>query len=130
MKRPTKEYLDYMQSDAWNDKRLERLALDGYTCQDCGADDKPLDVHHESYERFGNEHMLDLTSLCRRCHDYRHGKIYISFMPCPTCLQILPITIQKIRILRHDIMRLVCTDGHVRTYNNESDTARHYRKIW
>jgi hypothetical protein len=126
----TKEYIDYLQSEAWNQKRLERLQLDGYICQDCGAVDKALDVHHTSYDNFRNEPMCDLISLCRRCHNYRHGKIQIAFFNCPTCLEFLPISIQKIRIMKHDIMKLVCADGHVRTYNDESDTARYYRKIW
>jgi len=121
-KPPSKEYTDYMQSEAWNTKRLERLMLDDYECQDCGARDKPLDVHHVSYEYFKNEPMVDLISVCRTCHDSRHGKVKIAFMNCPTCLEFLPITIQRIKLMKHSVIKYVCVDGHVRTYNDDTYT--------
>lgn len=128
-KPPSKEYLSYINSPAWNIKRVERLHYDDYTCQDCGATSQSLDVHHLTYKRFRHERTTDLVSLCRRCHDYRHGKIYISYFPCPTCLQVIPITIQKIRLLRHDIMRLICADGHVTTYNDDDQRAASIKRL-
>jgi len=128
-KPPSKEYLSYINSPAWDEKRKERLALDGYTCQDCGVNGCALDVHHLNYKRFRHEPMSDLVTVCRRCHNYRHGKYYVSFLICPTCLQFLPITIQKIRLLRHDIMRLICADGHVTTYNDDDQRAASIKRL-
>ena len=117
-KPPSKEYLEYMQSNAWDDLRKFRLFYDSYTCQDCGVTGKPLDVHHLTYDRFGHEFIDDVVSLCRTCHNFRHGKVKIAFMNCPTCLQFLPVTIQKIKLMKHDLIKYVCADGHVRTYND------------
>src|SRR5574341_2115 len=33
----------------------------------CG--EKPIDVHHKTYERIGNERLSDLIPLCRKHHD-------------------------------------------------------------
>jgi hypothetical protein len=129
MKRRTKEYYDYLQSEAWAIKRRERLHIDGYTCQDCGENQRPLDMHHLTYKRLGNERMSDLLTLCRRCHDYRHGKIMVSVFNCPTCLQFIPITVQRIRMLRHDTMRLKCADGCVRLYDETHDMAKQIKRL-
>lgn len=40
-------------------------------CEDCGAR-RPLDVHHRTYKRIGNERPEDLVAVCRRCHKERH----------------------------------------------------------
>lgn len=121
-KPPSKEYLEYMQSPEWDERRKARLYLDDYMCQDCGAIDKPLDVHHITYDHFTDEPMCDLVSVCRTCHNFRHGKVKIAFMNCPTCLQFLPVAIQKIKLMKHDIIKYVCSDGHVRTYNDDTYT--------
>lgn len=34
---------------------------------------KRLDVHHLTYERFGKELLADLQILCRKCHDEVHA---------------------------------------------------------
>jgi 5-methylcytosine-specific restriction endonuclease McrA len=65
-------YLDYLASDAWKAIRRRVLARDKWTCQDCNA--RAGDVHHETYDRFGHEELDDLASLCRSCHDVRHGR--------------------------------------------------------
>jgi len=51
----------------WQVKRQQRLAIDGYRCRTCGATSS-LTVHHVSYERFGDEPMDDLLTLCAACH--------------------------------------------------------------
>lgn len=33
-----------------------------------------LDVHHNTYRRFGHERLEDLTVLCRPCHEKFHGE--------------------------------------------------------
>lgn len=67
------EYEPYLDSDAWDTKRKQRLALDGHKCSRCQRDNVKLDVHHITYERIGRERMTDLISLCRRCHRREHG---------------------------------------------------------
>lgn len=66
------DYQEYIQSPEWDKKRKQRLAVDKYTCQNCGVTGKPLDVHHKNYARLGRERMGDLESLCRPCHDLEH----------------------------------------------------------
>ena len=73
-KPPSKEYLEYMQSNAWDDLRKFRLFYDSYTCQDCGATGKPLDVHHLTYKNVTNENMFELISVCHSCHERIHNK--------------------------------------------------------
>lgn len=65
------EYAEYLASDAWQDLRLEALRRDGHACRICNSS-KRLDVHHRTYERFGNELLEDLTTLCRKCHRIFH----------------------------------------------------------
>jgi hypothetical protein len=34
-----------------------------------------LDVHHNTYERYGDESIFDLVALCDRCHELFHGVV-------------------------------------------------------
>lgn len=67
-------YFKYINSDAWFIKRSEALEFHGRKCKSCGSKNK-LDVHHLTYERFGNELLKDLTILCRQCHELTHLKL-------------------------------------------------------
>lgn len=60
------EYDRYIHSQEWRSKANQRLVIDGHVCQACGGE--ATEVHHLTYERFKNEDMSDLVSLCRRCH--------------------------------------------------------------
>lgn len=65
------EYLDYQQyisSAAWYAKREERRAIDKNRCRTCGISDA-LEVHHVTYDNFGDESMSDLITLCKQCHE-------------------------------------------------------------
>ena len=73
-KRFSQEYLDYLASDAWQAKRAEALERAGRSCQLCNTDDDTLDVHHSTYERFGDESPQDLIVLCRPCHEAHHAR--------------------------------------------------------
>ena len=78
MKKHTHEYDRYIQSVAWERKRLERLEIDGHACVMCGRPEdrcrNGLQVHHISYTRLGNEDVgNDLVSLCPGCHKKIHA---------------------------------------------------------
>jgi len=113
------EYNKYMQSKAWDKKRKLRLKYDDYTCQSCSEKDKPLDVHHITYDRFGYERMSDLESLCRRCHEVKHWKrASIVFEVCRTCGDFLAIFVRKIILLGQTWTQYTCQDGHIRSYKD------------
>jgi 5-methylcytosine-specific restriction endonuclease McrA len=63
-------YQEYLRSPKWRRKREQRLKLDQHACQQCGktSNEYPLEVHHLTYKRLGNERMEDLQTLCVLCH--------------------------------------------------------------
>jgi hypothetical protein len=71
------EYKVYMDSSEWKIRRQLFLSRDGYRCRLCHqphtASD-PLQVHHATYDRVGNESDLDCISLCGSCHQLFHRK--------------------------------------------------------
>lgn len=113
------EYQFYIQSPEWDVIRRERLAIDDYTCQGCGCQNKPLDVHHLTYERFGHEDIDDLLSLCRRCHQEVHGEPITIWDICQTCGERLRIYIKRILVMGTWWMQYQCHDGHIRSYKDE-----------
>jgi len=73
--KPIKSYSEYLLGEHWRGKvRPAVLERAGHRCQLCGAMDKTLHVHHNSYERLGNELPWDLIVLCEDCHAKYHGK--------------------------------------------------------
>lgn len=65
------DYVVYMQSSAWQRKRISALNLYGHWCAVCSATTK-LHVHHRTYVRLGRERLADLAILCERCHARLH----------------------------------------------------------
>lgn len=79
MQKHSKEYTSYMKSDAWAQKREERLQLDDGKCVMCGRpqgtlkDGRPVvQCHHIHYNSLGAETMDALVSLCGGCHRKIH----------------------------------------------------------
>lgn len=69
MAKPT--YWELLQHPKWQKRRLEVLSLSGFTCDQCGAADKMLHVHHSYYEKglAPWEYPVEsLHSLCEACH--------------------------------------------------------------
>lgn len=64
---PRYQYIAYLRSPLWDEKRKRRLALSNYCCDICGRA-VPLAVHHKHYETLMRESMDDLMSLCEDCH--------------------------------------------------------------
>jgi hypothetical protein len=75
-------YQEYLASDQWKDKRAAARRRAGYACQICNSRMPPLDAHHRTYERIGNERDGDLIVLCRPCHRIFHdnGRLAASNM--------------------------------------------------
>lgn len=70
------DYMAYVNSPEWKEKRKLVLKRDGYCCRKCSASYKngaTLQVHHLTYERFKNEDLADLITLCVECHKETHG---------------------------------------------------------
>jgi 5-methylcytosine-specific restriction endonuclease McrA len=65
---------EYRLTPEWQTKRTQALSRAGHRCQTCGCrcGDVRLDVHHNTYERYGDESIFDLIVLCARCHARLH----------------------------------------------------------
>lgn len=72
MKHTRPEYHAYIVSKAWKRQAHAARVRAGFKCQLCGAADRVLDVHHNTYARLGHEPAADLVVLCRECHDAHH----------------------------------------------------------
>ena len=66
-------YANYLKTKVWNETRKKKLKESGYKCQLCSKTDTELHVHHNTYERIGNEEMSDLIVLCEDCHKKFHN---------------------------------------------------------
>ncbi len=70
------EYLGYLESAAWLDRRRKFARSHDAKCYCCDAIPRPgapLDLHHLTYERLGREKPGDIVPVCRSCHDLIHG---------------------------------------------------------
>ena len=66
-----KSYYELLKHPKWQKKRLEILERANFKCEDCGADDITLHVHHTYYEKGHKpwEYPNDsLQCLCEKCH--------------------------------------------------------------
>ena len=71
-----KKYLEYLQTQAWRDKALQRMKIDNFMCCECGCkgtSENELQVHHITYDRIYEENVYtDLLTLCKACHKGLH----------------------------------------------------------
>ena len=65
------DYLAYLKSPWWSQRRNLALLNAGYRCRRCGVT-RQLEVHHLSYAHLGAELDEDLEVLCRGCHLGEH----------------------------------------------------------
>lgn len=68
-------YSDDLKDPRWQRKRLERLQLAAWCCEDCDSDAKTLHVHHKFYRRGAKPWEYEdheLLVLCEDCHADRH----------------------------------------------------------
>lgn len=70
---PPERYRRYMQSRQWPRKKLEWKQNSGrpYICVVC-EDRRGVQLHHVSYQNFGNEKLEDLEPLCKVHHAQIH----------------------------------------------------------
>ncbi len=68
-----KFYTEYLQSDEWQLKRLQKAKEQHYTCENCGKVVRyGFHIHHKTYKNLGNEPLSDLMFLCESCHKELH----------------------------------------------------------
>ena len=64
-------YYDYLETKEWKLKALQKKSRAKWKCQLCNSKSE-LVVHHRTYESVGDEPMVDLTVLCKKCHTMFH----------------------------------------------------------
>lgn len=74
---PKKTYTDHYKDSRWQQKRLEIMERDKWTCRSCGAKGEgvTLNVHHAYYEKGKKPWEYDnymLVTWCEDCHEERH----------------------------------------------------------
>lgn len=65
-------YKKYIDSPQWKFFRDSIIRQRGTMCERCGKDRPPLNVHHISYVRLGNELPEDVKVYCLPCHRMIH----------------------------------------------------------
>ena len=71
MRYHSREYVKYLQSPQWRERKLAFMKRHGAYCRACYRIDK-LDCHHDDYARLGHEDDNDLWILCREHHQTAH----------------------------------------------------------
>lgn len=67
----TMPYAEYLRTSEWQTTRRAKLEQVGHQCRRCGTD-RPLHVHHLTYDHVGHEWLDELVVLCKRCHSDIH----------------------------------------------------------
>lgn len=63
------EYTARIHSTAWRALCYRLYKQRGRVCQRCGRDDRPLQVHHLTYDHLGHEREYELKIVCAdECH--------------------------------------------------------------
>jgi len=65
-------FQEYRLTPEWRARRNRVLLRAGNRCELCYASGL-IDVHHRTYDRYGDELHNDLIALCRPCHQRQHG---------------------------------------------------------
>lgn len=64
-------FSEYRLTPEWRSRRNRVLLRAGNRCELCYTTGQ-LEVHHRTYDRYGEELLSDLIALCRRCHRRFH----------------------------------------------------------
>lgn len=65
----SREYVSHLKSEKWAEFKKTAIVNAGRCCQNCGAKNKVLQVHHLHYETLGHEKISDVKVLCVACHE-------------------------------------------------------------
>lgn len=92
-------YAEYLKTEHWKVYRNEALERAGNRCQLCNSAGL-LHVHHNTYERRGQELPRDLIALCANCHAKFHDKLPAP----PQTLDALPVSMYSPRDSRSRVL--------------------------
>ena len=67
------KYQEYLLSPEWKTIKKKIITRAKGCCEGCG-EAKPLEVHHLTYDRIGQELLTDLAAYCSECHGKAHEK--------------------------------------------------------
>jgi len=70
-----KAYGSYIASDQWKEKRAAVIERANGRCEKCKKVEAEQ-VHHMTYERLGDEMLVDLIALCGPCHMAMHDIVH------------------------------------------------------
>lgn len=101
------DYYAYIRSPEWRAKADAAKARAEWRCQLCYSTG-PLDAHHRTYERLGNELPSDITVLCSECHKRHHGKL-----PAIEVAPVVPVDVEVIRPISLPRPKIIDTPTHV-----------------
>jgi 5-methylcytosine-specific restriction endonuclease McrA len=62
------KYNKYLKTTEWQERRNEVLIRDNYLCQAC-LKARATQVHHLSYDHWGQEPLFELVAICNECHE-------------------------------------------------------------
>lgn len=68
-------YAEQIKRPEWQKRRLERLKISSFTCDQCGSSENELHVHHLLYKKkamIWEYDNVDLAVLCSSCHLKTH----------------------------------------------------------
>jgi hypothetical protein len=68
-------YYELLRRPEWQKKRLAVMNAADFSCQECGATERTLNVHHRFYKKGAKPWEYvdeDLVCLCEECHRDRH----------------------------------------------------------
>jgi len=73
------DYSKKLKDPRWQQKRVEILERDNFTCQLCGDKKTTLIVHHKEYKKCEpwDYHNDMLVTLCEDCHKKLHGFAHV-----------------------------------------------------
>lgn len=100
-------YHNYLQTEAWAQKRGGALQRAGGKCEACGTHEQ-LQVHHLTYARIYQENDADLMVLCRLHHEATEEMVHKGVLKRNGCVKALrEKTLQLIAPLSHGQQRRI-----------------------
>lgn len=69
-------FAEQIKHPNWQRKRLEVMEAAGFECENCGAHDVTLNVHHKQYVKgrlYWEYERHELACLCEDCHKSEHS---------------------------------------------------------